>query len=113
MSDTIFVNDPADENQPVDYVANPLRVQLSQQQRNAYGRPYQRIDVLALAASIVARETECRELRVLVNDLRGEVAAMKSRLDIAESGSLSGRLRRALEAFADVMTDDDEPEDDY
>lgn len=107
----IFVPESGEPDRPTDYIANPVRVQLRPELVRDYGRPYQRIDVLALANSIVARETECRQLRESVTTLLQKVAVLESRLAAVESVRLSGRLVRALEAFADVMADDDEPSD--
>lgn len=108
MSDEIFVPEPTDEDRPVDYVANPLRVQLSPTQRNAYGRSFQRIDVLALAANIVARETECRQLRQDVSNLRDEVLSLGYRIAQLESRPDVTTATLVLRAIREALRDADE-----
>ncbi len=106
----IFVPEPGDVERPTDYIANPVRVQLTPDLARQYGRPFQRMDLFALANSIAARETECRELRETVRALTARVSTLELRL--SNAGSVSSINARALEAFADVIRDDVESEYD-
>jgi hypothetical protein len=107
----IFIPEPEDQRRPVDYVANPLCVQLSPEAAREYGRPFTRMDLIALANNIIARETDTRELRTAVAGLAAQVNSLEMRLRTYESGKVSSKVARALEAFANAMRDDDEPSD--
>ena len=100
MPDQIYVPDPADSEKPVDYVANPLRVELPG--RLASGRKYTRLDLVALANSIIARETECRDLRETVARQEAQMRNMELRLRQVENGPASGKLARMLTAIAQI-----------
>src|SRR4051812_6557992 len=102
----IFVPDPADADRPVDYVANPLRVQLPVSSGDK--RPYARLDLIALANSIVDRETALTRLHNMV------VAGQFDRVNLERLTSrverLEAKLSQILTAFSNVV--DTLPEDD-
>lgn len=114
MSD-IFVPDPADAERPVDYVANPLRVQLpGQTGMTGDRRKFARLDLIALANSIVARETDSAQLREIVTSLRADLIRLNDRLERIERGPGQGKLARMLKALADIedeYAEDGTPDD--
>lgn len=120
MSDQIFLSEPTPEpERPVDYVANPLRVQRPNPTPQD-PRPFVRMDLVVLATSIIARETECAELRETVRKLSVKVGMLEDRIERYEAQRDEGRLVRALSrALRDVVPadepddDDDDPSDTY
>lgn len=107
MSEPIFVDPPGTHDRPVDYVANPLRVD----RLATPGNPA-RIDLIALANNIVARETECRQLRAMLTAMAEDQRDMRVRLDRLEAERVSGKLGRIVKAATEILTEPDHRDDD-
>lgn len=105
MSDQIFVDPPGTNDRPVDYVANPLRVYRPSDPTNPA-----RIDLVALANSIVARETECRQLREMVTNLISDAVAMRARIERLEAERVSGKLGRIVAVVSEILQEDEDDE---
>jgi hypothetical protein len=117
VSDPIFP-DQHDPETATDYIANPVRVQLPGHDLRTQGRRWTQLDLIALANNIIARENECTELRKMVRELSIRFSGLQTQVEalsavVTRLGPTSGKLMRALEAFTEVMTEDDEPEDPY
>lgn len=119
MSDPIFRDQNEPEEKPTDYIANPVRVQLPKYDARAEGRRWTQMDLVALANNILARETECAELRRQVRELTirfsgltTKVEALSGVLESARPFPASGKLGRILAAIEKIANEDDD-EDDY
>lgn len=119
VSDPIFP-DQHDPETATDYIANPVRVQLPGHDLRTQGRRWTQLDLIALANNIIARENECTELRKMVRELSIRLSGLQSAVESLTASAerarpvgMNAKLMRALEAFTEVMTEDDEPEDPY
>lgn len=103
MSERIFVDPPGSDDQPVYYVGNPVRVD----RPGDPGNPA-RLDLVALANAIVARETECRQLRETVRHLTDDARDMRARLDRLEAEWIPGKLGRIVAVVSEILQEDDD-----
>lgn len=112
--DPIFPDQNEPGEKPTDYIANPVRVQLPKYDARAEGRRWTQMDLVALANNILARETECIELRKQVRGLSIQVSGLKTQLDSLQSvvsnadGRYSGKLGRILSAIEKILNEDDD-----
>lgn len=107
MSEHIFVDPPGSHDRPIDYVANPLRVD-----RPATPGNPARIDLIALANNIIARERDCNRLSELVAGLMSDILDMRARLDQLEKGRATGKLGRIVSAVSEILTEPDDFDED-
>lgn len=108
-SGDIFPETPEDQERPVDYVANPLRVQR--------GQSYVRIDLVALANNIVQREIEAQTLRGSLQSAHTRITALESQVQRLTSGQgeekqVIDTMRRAIRALNEVLNESDDDDDD-
>lgn len=120
MNNPIFPDQSEPEAKPTDYIANPVRVQLPKYDARAEGRRWAQLDLIALANNIIARENECAELRKMVRELSIRLSGLNTAVEALTADAkrtrpvgMNAKLVRALEAFADVMSDDDEYDSEY
>jgi len=118
-TDPIFPDQNEPEERPTDYIANPVRVQLPKYDARAEGRRWTQMDLVALANNILARETECAELRREVRGIAIKLSGLQSKVDSIEAlvkssrtSSPGGKLGRILTAIEKILSEDDD-EDEY
>lgn len=125
MSDPIFRDQNEPEEKPTDYIANPVRVQLS---KSEGGRHWTRMDLVALANNILERERaqaemykEVRALSIRLSGVNSQLEALSNtveslnaRLAYATTGTLplSGKLRRMLSAIEEIANEEPDEDDD-
>jgi hypothetical protein len=103
MSDPIFVEPPEDAERPVYRLGNPVRVDRPGDPQNPA-----RLDLVALANAIVARETECRQLRDTVRHLTDDARDMRTRIERLEAELVHGKLGRIVSVVSDILAEDDD-----
>jgi len=115
MSDPIYPDQNEPGEKPTDYIANPVRVQLPKYQDRVEGRRWTQMDLVALANNILARETECAELRKEVRGLSIKLSGVNTRLDaldaLVKSSRTSaggGKLGRIFDAIEKILSEDDD-----
>lgn len=114
-NDPIFPDQNEPEETPVNYIANPVRVQLPKYDARAEGRRWTQMDLVALANNILAREQECAELRKMVHaqaiQLHGVTRTLEELQSVVNSIDASrygGKLGRILTAIEKILSDDDD-----
>lgn len=133
-TDPIFRDQNEPEERPTDYIANPVRVQLPKYDARAEGRRWTQMDLVALANNILARETECAELRKQVRALTIQVSGLHTKTEVlqesdtrlftrlealhasvngAGTGRYGGKLGRILTAIEKILSEDDDEYDEY
>jgi hypothetical protein len=118
MNYPVFPDQDDPDEKPTDYIANPVRVQLPKYDARAEGRRWTQMDLIALANNILARENECTELRKMVRELSIRFSGLQTQVEalnavVTRSGPANRRLTQALEAFAEVMNEDDEDDSEF
>lgn len=119
MSDPIFP-DQSEPEKAIDFIANPVRVELQKYTARAEGRRWAQLDLIALANNILDRERECAELRravqaltIRLSGMQSAIEALNDRAERTTPHGMSAKLLSGLEAFADAMADDESDEDPY
>jgi len=119
-TDPIFRDQNEPEERPTDYIANPVRVQLPKYDARAEGRRWTQMDLVALANNILARETECAELRKQVRGLSIQLSGLKTQVDAmhafvsnARQMPSGGKLGRIFDAIEKILSEDDDEYDEY
>jgi hypothetical protein len=113
----IFPEDPSAAERPVDFLANPVRVQtaeLTGAQRDR--RPYTRLDLVALANVIVRVEADHVRLVNVLTDVRTQLSILQDQVQRFKDNRIDAKLSRMLTALAQIEFDsetDDDPEDRY
>ena len=115
MSDPIYPDQNEPGEKPTDYIANPVRVQLPKYQDRVEGRRWTQMDLVALANNILARETECAELRQKLEEFIIKVSALERRLDMLDTlvkssrtSAGGGKLGRIFDAIEKILSEDDD-----
>jgi len=113
----IFPSDPSAAEKPTDYLANPVRVQTPEMTGAQHDRrPYTRLDLIALANTIVTVQRHHSELAHEISNLRIVIENQRITIERLTAVVTSPVVWRFLTTLAKSGETDDteyEPEDPY